>query len=604
MDNQRNVIIAILLSAVVLFGWQYAMEIFYPAPPQTEQSASVAANNSSPEDAAANAGNMSKSGNASLDTQGDGDKVMPRKEALATGPRIPIAAPRVKGSINLTGARLDDLTLIDYEESIEKDSPPVHLFSPANTKDQYFAQFGWVGQNIETPNSKTLWTAEGETLSAGKPLLLHWTNSNGQRFEITYSIDENYLITAEQKFINTSDAPVTIRSIGLINRTKANADPSTYILRNGSMGVFEGAADFDNDYDEILERGAQGISFTQDVSWIGFSDHYWLSALVPQNSKKAGNDVTGFFRSMGGDIFQSELQYQNNIVNAGQEYSQKSLLFAGAKENDLLDAYSAQNDITLLDRAVDWGWFIWIEKPIFLLLDKLYDLVGNFGLAIMCLVVLIRLILFPIAQKQFKSMAAMRAIQPKMKKLQERYKDDRQKMQQEVMALYKKEKVNPLAGCLPIFLQIPIFFALYKVLMLSIEMRHKPFVLWIQDLSAPDPLTPVNLFGLIPFDPPGFLAIGVLPIIVGFTMYLQFKLNPQQMDPVQQQVFSFMPWIMMFIMAPFAAGLQLYWATNNVLTIAQQKWLYSKNPQLREMMAQEAEEKRKAKELEAQAAND
>lgn len=370
------------------------------------------------------------------------------------------------------------------------------------------------------------------------------------------------------------------------------------------MGVFEGAADFDNDYDEILERGAQGISFTQDVSWIGFSDHYWLSALVPQNSKKAGNDVTGFFRSMGGDIFQSELQYQNNIVNAGQEYSQKSLLFAGAKENDLLDAYSAQNDITLLDRAVDWGWFIWIEKPIFLLLDKLYDLVGNFGLAIMCLVVLIRLILFPIAQKQFKSMAAMRAIQPKMKKLQERYKDDRQKMQQEVMALYKKEKVNPLAGCLPIFLQIPIFFALYKVLMLSIEMRHKPFVLWIQDLSAPDPLTPVNLFGLIPFDPPGFLAIGVLPIIVGFTMYLQFKLNPQQMDPVQQQVFSFMPWIMMFIMAPFAAGLQLYWATNNVLTIAQQKWLYSKNPQLREMMAQEAEEKRKAKELEAQAAND
>jgi len=254
----------------------------------------------------------------------------------------------------------------------------------------------------------------------------------------------------------------------------------------------------------------------------------------------------------------------------------------------------------LFDKAIDWGWFYWFEKPLFYLLDWLFKLVGNFGVAIILMTFVVRGIMFPIAQKQFKSMAQMRAVQPKMKKIQEKHKEDKQKQQQEIMKMYKEEKVNPLSGCLPIFLQIPIFFALYKVLMLSIEMRHQPFTLWIHDLSAPDPMTPINLFGLIPFDPPSFLAVGILPILMGITMHFQFKLNPQQMEPMQQQIFAFMPWILVFIMAPFAAGLQLYWTVSNVLTIAQQKWLYSRHPQLKEQMAKDAEEKAKAKEAEAE----
>jgi YidC/Oxa1 family membrane protein insertase len=280
-------------------------------------------------------------------------------------------------------------------------------------------------------------------------------------------------------------------------------------------------------------------------------------------------------------------------VAPGKVLKTTTRLFAGAKETALLDTYKEQYDITLLDRAVDWGWFYWFEKPLFYLLNWLFKMVGNFGVAIIIMTFIVRGLMFPIAQKQFASMAQMRAVQPKMKKIQEKYKDDKQKQQQEIMKLYKDEKVNPLAGCLPIFLQIPIFFALYKVLMLSIEMRHEPFALWIKDLSAPDPLTPVNLFGLIPFDPPSFLAVGILPILMGITMHYQFKLNPQQMDPMQQQIFGLMPWILVFIMAPFAAGLQLYWTVSNVLTIAQQKWLYSRHPQLKEQMAKDAEEKAK-----------
>ncbi|MEZ5707895.1 MAG: membrane protein insertase YidC [Blastomonas sp.] len=586
MENQRNIILAIVLSGIILFGWPYAMDYFYPAPPEA-----IEKSIESPRPGLDNA-------NAVPDAGTRPAAIRERSAVIAESGRVAIAAPRVKGSINLTGARIDDLTLTDYREELDKDSPPVHLLSPAGTEDQYYAQFGWIGEGIDAPDSSTVWTADGTSLTTDKPVTLSWSNAAGQKFEIEFAIDRNYLVTATQRFTNGAEGQVAVRPFALISRTSANADPSTWTVRNGPLGVFDEAANFDNGYEELDEAGKKPVNFEGNVGWLGFADHYWLSALIPQGKDAA--KASGSFRALGDSLYRADLIYPAEIIGNGASASQSTLLFAGAKETELLDNYVDERKIPLLDRAVDWGWFIWFEKPIFKLLNWLFQQVGNFGVAIILLTVIIRGLMFPIAQRQFKSMAQMRAVQPKMKKLQERYKDDKPRLQQEMMKLYKDEKVNPLAGCLPIFLQIPIFFALYKVLLLSIEMRHQPFALWIKDLSAPDPLTPVNLFGLLPFDPPSFIALGILPIILGITMWLQFRLNPAPMDPVQQQVFSIMPWMLMFVMAPFAAGLQLYWAVSNILTIAQQKWLYSRHPQLKEMMAKEAEEKARKREAEAQ----
>lgn len=577
MENQRNVILAITLMALILFGWPYALEVFYPTQPGAVQTQGKTNGGGRP--AAAVSGTVPDTASASK-------VIRSRKAVLADSSRVAIDAPRVGGSINLTGARIDDVVLKDYREKLDKDSDLVHLFSPAGTSDQYFAQFGWIGEGVVTPTSQTVWTPSGGKLTQTTPVTLRWTNPAGQRFEIVYAIDANYLISVTQRFINAGTTPAVVRPLGLINRTSANADPSTWTVRNGPLGVFDDVADFDVHYDDLDENPKKLVEYGGTIDWLGFTDHYWLSALIPASDSKG--QMAGNFRALGNKLYQSELLFDTTVVAPGKQIETKSMLFAGAKETELLDDYVDAKNIKLLDRAVDWGWFIWFEKPIFKLLNWLFEQVGNFGVAIILLTIIIRGLMFPIAQKQFASMAQMRAVQPKMKALQERYKDDKQKLQTEMMELYRKEKVNPLAGCLPMFLQIPVFFALYKVLLLAIEMRHQPFALWIKDLSAPDPLTPVNLFGLLPFDPPSMIAIGILPIILGVTMWLQFKLNPAPMDPVQQQVFSIMPWVLMFVMAPFAAGLQLYWAMSNVLTIAQQKWLYSRHPQLKELAAQEA----------------
>ncbi len=584
MENQRNVILAITLMALILFGWPYALEVFYPARPATvEDVANAPRPGLDPATPGASPGSVS---GAVPDTASGSKIIRTRKAVLADSARVAIDAPRVGGSINLTGARIDDVVLKDYREKLDKDSDLVHLFSPAGTADQYFAQFGWIGEGVVTPTSQTVWTPSGGRLTPSTPVTLRWANPAGQRFEIVYAIDANYLISVTQRFINSGATPAIVRPLGLINRTSANADPSTWTVRNGPLGVFDDVADFDVHYDDLDENPKKLVEYGGNIDWLGFTDHYWLSALIP--APGSTGQMAGNFRSLGGKLYQSELLFDSKVVAPGKMVETKAMLFAGAKETELLDDYVDAKDIKLLDRAVDWGWFIWFEKPIFKLLNWLFEQVGNFGVAIILLTIIIRGLMFPIAQRQFASMAQMRAVQPKMKALQERYKDDKQKLQTEMMELYRKEKVNPLAGCLPMFLQIPVFFALYKVLLLAIEMRHQPFVLWIKDLSAPDPLTPVNLFGLLPFDPPSMIAIGILPIILGVTMWLQFKLNPAPMDPVQQQVFSIMPWVLMFVMAPFAAGLQLYWAMSNVLTIAQQKWLYSRHPQLKELAAQEA----------------
>jgi YidC/Oxa1 family membrane protein insertase len=573
VDNQRNLILAVVLSAILLFGWPYVEERFFPQP---DQPVVAQADTQAVEDDLRQSRTNREGG-----LHNAGDIALERKELsteLALPDRVRIDAPEVKGSINPIGARIDDLTFNKYRTEAEKSSGPVRLFSPAGTPAQHFAQFGFVdaeGNNgLKLPDAASVWQTSGGPLAPGKQVTLSWNNGEGQTFQIKFSIDESYMITAEQTVANMGDHAVAVRPFALINRTSRTASGDTWNVHSGPIGAFDGAVDFGNDYDDLVDDG----TFTPEGSadWIGFTDIYWLSALVPEKGKKPDSD----FRSLGNEDFRADVIYQPVVVAPGKQASRSTRLFAGAKENQVLADYETAG-IPNFSRAIDWGWFEILVKPILWLLTQLFALVGNFGVAIMLLTVVIRGAMFPIAQKQFASMAAMRAIQPKMKALQERYKDDKPKQQQEIMALYKQEGVNPLAGCLPLLLQIPIFFALYKCLILTIEMRHQPFALWIKDLSAPDPLLILNLFGLLPFDVPSFLAIGPLALVLGVTMYLQFKLNPAQMDPIQQQMFMFMPWVMMFVMAPFASGLLLYWCTSNILTIAQQAYLYSRHPQLK-----------------------
>ena len=575
MDNQRNLIVAVVLVALLLFGWEAGMSHFYPQPVgEAIEQAEVGDEPSKP---------TREGGLTSPAAIAEENRDL--EETLGTRDRVAIAAPAVAGSINPVGARIDDLTLSRHRQTIDKDSGPVRLFSPAGTPAQHFAQFGWIGDGVRTPGPDTAWATEGGPLTPESPVTLKWSNGAGQTFAIRFTIDDNYMITVQQTVANRGAAAVEVSPYGFINRNADTASVDTWTVHSGPIGAFDGSVDFGYDYDDVADDGS--VTGDGPADWLGFTDIYWMSALLPESGAATDAD----FRSIGGPIYRADLIYNPVRIDPGKQVSRTTRLFAGAKESPVLDAYDdagAEN----FSLAIDWGWFRWFEKPIQWLLLGIFSLVGNFGVAIIALTFIVRLILFPIAQRQFKNMAEMRAIQPKMKALQERYKDDKPKLQQEMMALYKKEKVNPLAGCLPMFLQIPIFFALYKVLMLGIEMRHQPFALWIRDLSAPDPATILNLFGLLPFDPPGFLAIGVLAVLLGFSMWLQFKLNPAQMDPTQQQIFMLMPWVLMFVMAPFAAGLLVYWITNNILTMAQQKMLYMRHPQLKAQADAEAEKKK------------
>ena len=579
MNNQRNILLAVLLSLVFLFGWDAMVARLYPQPEggqvvegrvdtPAEQAAVAAANDTGMADGAAPA---SAAGPVTLDA------------ALGSADRVRIDGPRIAGSINLRGAVIDDLVLKDYNESTDADSDPVRLFAPAGTPVQHYASFGFLANGARL-DGDTLWQADGEVLSPGRPLTLTH-RAGGLVYSIVLTLDDAFMIDVVQRVDNVGTGAAVIQPFSLIARTSETASEDFFIAHSGPMGVFGGAADYDYGYDDVAEEGS--VSPAGRPEWLGFTDIYWLSALVPQTG---GADAT--FRSLGGDVFRADLIHDPVPLAAGRAISTRTRLFAGAKESGVLDAYEDAG-IDKFGLAIDWGWFRWFEKPLLWLLKQLFALVGNFGVAIILLTVIVRGVMFPIAQKQFASMAAMKAIQPRMKKIQEAHKDDKLKAQQEMQALFKEEGVNPLAGCLPLILQIPIFFALYKVLYLAIEMRHEDF-LYIDDLSAPDPATILNLFGILPFDPPGFLAIGVLAVLLGFTMWLTFKLNPSTMDPMQQQIFNIMPWLLMFVMAPFAAGLLIYWNASNILTLAQQKYLYSRNPQLK--AAAEAEKAEKARE--------
>jgi YidC/Oxa1 family membrane protein insertase len=569
VENQRNMIMAIVLSALVLFGWSALSERYFPAPkPATKQAAPVGM-----------AGGSLPGAAPTIATARD------VKAVLAEGGRVPFTTPRISGSINLKGARIDDLVLLAHRETVAKGSPPVRLLSPAGTKASYFASFGWAGQGVALPGDDTVWQADAAMLTPEKPVTLRWDNGQGQVFSIRVAIDKDYMFTVDQSVANNGAAAIKVNSYGLIRRDHKDAvtgspfvprnDQYSWTMHVGPLGDFGSKINFDMKYATLDEAGADGMKFGADTKWLGFGQTYWLTALIPGTGNVTESKIEG-----DANTYQAAFAGKAAAIGPKSTTTSSTRFFAGAKEVDVLNRYQDAG-VPNFGNAIDWGWFWFIEKPLFKLLDFLFKLFGNFGVAIIGLTFVVRGFMFPIAQRQFASMASMRAVQPKLKLLQDRYKDDKPRLQQEMMKLYKDEKINPLGGCLPIFLQIPIFYGLYKVLMVTIEMRHQPFIGWIKDLSGPDPANLVNLAGLAGIPLPAFLGIGLLALLMGLTMWMQFKLNPAAPDPVQQQMFSIMPWIMMFVMSPYAAGLLLYWVTSNILTIAQQKWLYSKHPALK-----------------------
>jgi YidC/Oxa1 family membrane protein insertase len=583
LDNQRNLLLAVVLSGLLILGWDVGMRYFYPAPPEPVMA--EASDDAPAPSATASAGGVTSDGSEAVEEPVQTGPI-DIDTALTAPTRVEIDAPRIAGSINLVGARVDDLVLKDYSATTEEDSGAVRFLAPDRTDIQHFAEFGFVVAGERMP-SNAVWEADGSKLTPDIPVTLSRTDENGITYKIKFAIDDNYMLAVDQEVENASEAAAIIQPFAFIKRTSTTASLDQFIAHAGPTGVFGGSLYDPNSYEELAELGRD--SPAGNASWLGFTDTYWASALIPGEGE---TDSVGW-RSLGDSLFRADLIYDAQTVPAGGTLTQSTQFFAGAKESAVLDNYEATG-ITYFGKVISWGWFEWFEKPLLWLLRTFNGLVGNFGIAIILLTCVIRGLLFPIAQKQFASMAAMKAIQPKMKALQERYKDDKQTQQQKIAELFKEEKVNPLAGCLPLLIQIPIFFALYKVLYLAIEMRHEPF-LYISDLASPDPAKILNLFGLLPYDVPGFLGIGILAVLLGFTMWLTFKLNPSAMDPTQQQIFNLMPWVLMFVMAPFAAGLLIYWVTSNILTIAQQSYLYSKHPQLRAAAEKEKAEKAQKK---------
>lgn len=491
-----------------------------------------------------------------------------RASILQKAPRVQISSDRLTGSIQLKGGQIDDLVITNYRETLDASSPAITLLSPTGAKNPYYAQFGWVAGNssVKLPTTETVWTADRTALSPKQPLKLSWDNGQGLKFNRTIKLDENYMFSVTQVVENNSRKTITLYPYGLVSRTGTPETLGFFILHEGLLGVFNGQLK-EVDYDDVQD--AKTISQRSKGGWIGITDKYWLTALIPD--QKA--DTQTNFRhnlQLKKDKYQVDYLGDPKVIPAGSSGYVSNQLFAGAKEVKVLDSYEEDLGISRFDLAIDFGWFYFLTKPIFYVLLWFADHIGNFGLAILLLTVLIKLVFFPLANKSYRAMSRLKQLQPKMTKLRDRHKDDKAKMNEAMMKLYKTEKVNPAAGCFPMLVQIPVFFALYKVLFVSIEMRHAPFYGWIQDLSAPDPTSLFTLFGVIPWTPPEFLMIGIWPILMGITMFMQQKLNPAPADPMQAKIFMFLPLMFTFMLARFPAGLVIYWAWNNILSIAQQ----------------------------------
>ena len=579
-ENNRNFLMALVLSVLVLFGWQaFFAPKPVPLPPPTaelERPTSPvqpgAPQPAATQPAAPSAGVPSAPSLAPI--------ARSREAVIAASPRIAIDTPSLRGSIALKGGSIDDLVLKLFHVSVKPGSDNVTLLSPPGTPHPYYAEHGWtaaISEGVKVPSPDTEWTAETQNpLTPDHPVKLTWNNGDGLTFRRTVAVDQDYMFTVAQEVENKSAKPVTLYPYALISRHGRPTTEGLYILHEGLIGVmgedglkeitYGGAADAD--YDSVSR--ANVTSFKATSGWLGITDKYWATALIPEQTAPYSANFKAYNAKQPTEQFQTDFLLNPVTVAPGGKQAVSSMFFAGAKQVGVVDSYDDKYKIKLFDRMIDWGWFPYITKPLFHALEFFYRFIGNFGIAILIVTVLVKLAFFPLANKSYESMSKMKGLQPEMKRIQERFKDDRTKQQQALMELYKKEKVNPMAGCLPILIQIPVFFALYKVLYVSIEMRHAPFFGWIQDLSSPDPTTIFNLFGLIPWAPPAFLMIGVWPLIMGVTMFLQMKLNPTPPDPVQQQIFTWMPVLFTFMLAAFPAGLVIYWTWNNTLSILQQ----------------------------------
>ena len=572
--EQKNVWLAMAIIVVMFVAWQ----VFYELPRlerqqetlqrQQELAATESADASLPEIDVVEGGGRA-----------GGEAALSRPEALAQAERVALSSPGLHGSIALKGARLDDLTLTGYRTGVDPLAPEVILFSPVGGPSPYFAEFGWLAQeeDVALPGPDSLWRADDERLAPGRPLTLTWDNGQGLVFRRSVEIDDGYMFTVTQTVANNSGRAVTLFPYGLVNRHGTPPTLGFYILHEGLIGVFDETLE-EIDYDDLSDPDDPSqIGYESSGGWLGITDKYWLAALIPDQGAAFKGRFLYHLRNGTTDTYQADYLGPAVALGAGETVEAKNRLFAGAKVVTRLDAYAEAFSIPLFDRSVDFGWFYFLTKPIFFVLLWLKNQIGNFGLAILALTVVIKIVFYPLANKSYKAMSKMRKLAPEMKKLRERYADDKQKMQQELMAMYKKEKVNPASGCLPILVQIPVFFALYKVLFVTIEMRHVPFYGWIEDLSAPDPVVIWNLFGLLPFEPaaflPAFLLVGAWPLLMSGTMWLQQKISPQPPDPTQAKIFLFMPLIFLFLFATFPAGLVIYWTWNNLLSIAQQWWI-------------------------------
>jgi YidC/Oxa1 family membrane protein insertase len=599
MIENRNTIIAVVLSGLILIGWQY----FYNIPQMERQKAQQATQaqlanpsaqpNATPGSTTPTAASTAANG-APTNAAPANAPVVSRDAAIAASPRIKIDTPRISGSIALKGARIDDIALNKFRETVDPTSPAIVLFSPSGTAAPYYAEFGWVaaaGSNTKIPDQNTVWQQEGSNaLTPTTPVKLKYDNGEGLAFTRTISIDDRYLFSVKDDVSNIGNAPVTLYPFALISRHGTPHVEGYYILHEGLVGYLGDQGLQEYNYKKIDE--AKAVNFKVTNGWLGITDKYWASALLPDTSAplqaKFSSNLVGTVHT-----YQTDYLQDAQTIAIGGTGTANARLFAGAKEAATvginfplavgLGGYNQQLGLNHFDLLIDWGWFYFITKPMFLALDWFFHLVGNFGVAILLVTVLVKTIFFPLASKSYASMAKMKAVQPQLAALKERYPDDKMKQQQEMMEIYKKEKINPIAGCLPVALQIPVFFSLYKVLFVTIEMRHAPFFGWIHDLSSHDPTNLFTLFGLLNYDPTAlpvighYLALGIWPMIMGVTMWFQMKLNPTPPDPTQQMIFNWMPLIFTFMLASFPAGLVIYWAWNNTLSVLQQSFIMSRN---------------------------
>ena len=565
MDNNRNFFITIALSIVILTAWQ----VLYMNP---RIEAQREAQQVEAERKAAKQPEIADTDPSIPQPEGAGENVPDAgvEDGGTSAARIRIDSPKLSGSINLAGARLDDIILKDYRVTVEPNSPNIKLLEPVNGGNGYFTEVGFTGAGNRTlyPGADTVWSVSGnETLTPTSPVNLTYDNGNGVVFNRRISVDQNYLFTIEDRVTNNGEGAVALAAYGRITRLEQPQIAGFFILHEGLIGVTGEEGLQEIDYDDLVEDKQVKPGKSSD-GWLGFTDKYWAVALAPSQNRPFQPRYSWFDND--GGRFQSDFLSDEFVVPPGATETFETLVFAGAKQVSVIDAYEADHGIRQFELMIDWGWFHFITKPLFYLIDWLFRLLGNFGLAILGTTVIVKLFFFPLANKSYASMANMKKVQPAMMEIREKYANDKMKQQQAMMELYKKEKINPLAGCWPILLQIPVFFALYKVLFVTLEMRHASFYGWIRDLAAPDPTSIFNLFGLLPYEVPAFLLIGVWPLLMGITMFLQMRMNPTPPDPTQAMIFNWMPVVFTFMLATFPAGLVIYWAWNNFLSIIQQ----------------------------------